>query len=95
MNVHAAFQPDLDRAVAILKDGGCSEIFLFGSLAEGRAHENSDIDLPVRGCPSGAFFNLYGKLMGELQHRVDLVKLDTTDPFAQFLLEHGELLRVG
>ena len=95
MSINAAFQPDIDRAVAILKDGGCSEVFLFGSLAEGRAHEHSDIDLAVRGCPTGAFFHLYGKLMGELEHQVDLVKLDTADPFAQFLLEHGELLRVG
>ncbi len=95
MTTNASFQPDIDRAVAILKAGGCSEVFLFGSLAEGRAHEHSDIDLAVRGCPPGAFFHLYGKLLGELEHPVDLVKLDTADPFAQFLLEHGELLRVG
>ena len=93
--INSSFQPDIDRAVAILKAGGCSEVFLFGSLAQGRAHEHSDLDLAVRGCPTGAFFQLYGQLMGTLDHRVDLVKLDTADPFAQFLLEHGELLRVG
>ena len=95
MNIHTAFQPDLDRAVAILKDGGCSEVFLFGSLAEGRAHENSDIDLAVRGCPTGAFFRLLGELMFELRHAVDLVDLDAPDPFAQFLLQHGALKHVG
>lgn len=89
------FQPEIERAVQILKQGGCTEVYLFGSLAEGRAHEHSDIDLAVRGCPPGEFFQLYGKLMGELEHRVDLVRLDTADPFAQFLLEHGEMLRVG
>jgi predicted nucleotidyltransferase len=88
-------QQDLKQAVEILKQGGCQEIFLFGSWAEGRAHEHSDIDLAIRGCPSGSFFHLYGKLLGELEHRVDLVRLDTPDPFARFLLEHGELLRVG
>ncbi len=93
--INASFQPDIDRAVAILKAGGCSEVFLFGSLAEGRAHEHSDIDLAVRGCPTGEFFRLYGELMGELEHCVDLICLDKADPFAQFLLEHGLLLRVG
>lgn len=89
------FEQDIQHAVELLKSGGCSEVFLFGSLAEGRAHKHSDIDLAVRGCPPGQFFHLYGKLMGELEHPVDLVKLDTADLFAKFLLEHGELLRVG
>jgi hypothetical protein len=26
------YQPDLERAVRILKEAGCSEIFLFGSF---------------------------------------------------------------
>lgn len=95
ITIPVAFQPDIARAVHILKEGGCSEVFLFGSLAAGRSRANSDIDLAVRGCPPGEFFHLYGKLMGALEHQVDLVKLDTTDPFAQFLLEHGGLLRVG
>ncbi len=95
MMTDASFQPDIDRAVAILKAGGCSEVFLFGSLAEGRAHEHSDIDLAVRGCPTSAFFHLYGELMFELRHAVDLIDLDAPDPFAQFLLQQGVLKRVG
>ncbi len=90
-----AFRADIERAVAILREGGCSEVYLFGSLAEGCSREGSDIDLAVRGCPTGAFFPLFGKLMGELKHRVDLVRLDTPDPFAKFLLQQGGLLRVG
>lgn len=92
---NASFQPDIDRAVVILKGGGCSEVFLFGSLAEGRANEHSDIDLAVRGCPTGEFFHLFGELMFELDHSVDLIDLDAPDPFVQFLLQHGVLKRVG
>lgn len=90
-----AFRPDIERAVEILKEGGCSEVFLFGSLAEGYSREDSDIDMAVRGCPPSSFFHLYGKLLWELQHRVDLVDLDATDPFARWLLQNEELLRVG
>lgn len=90
-----AFQPDIERAVEILKEGGCSEVFLFGSLAEGCSQESSDIDLAVRGCPPSSFFRLYGKLLWELKHRVDLVDLDADDPFARWLIQNEEMLRVG
>ena len=95
MTIPAAFQPDVARAVRILKEGGCKEVFLFGSLAEGRSHADSDIDLAVCGCPADRFFHLLGKLLFELRHRVDLVDLDAPDPFAQYLLQHGALQRVG
>ncbi len=90
-----AFRPDIERAVEILKEGGCSEVYLFGSLAEGCSREDSDIDLAVCGCPTGEFFQLFGRLIGELKRRVDLVRLDVPDPFAEFLLQQGDLLRVG
>ena len=40
-----ALQKDVSRAVRILKDGGCSKIFLFGSAAAGKVRDGSDIDL--------------------------------------------------
>ncbi|MBM4045216.1 MAG: nucleotidyltransferase domain-containing protein [Planctomycetes bacterium] len=89
-----AFRRDIDRAVQILKDAGCTEVFVFGSLAEGRASERSDIDLAVRGCPKGDFFRLLGKLLMELDHPVHLVSLDREDPFAEFLQKRRELVRV-
>lgn len=47
----ASVQRDLERAVAILKAGGCSAVFLFGSAARTTMHASSDLDLAVRGCP--------------------------------------------
>jgi len=51
------FRKELDLAINILKEAGCREIFIFGSLATGEAKKNSEIDLAVRGCPPDMFFN--------------------------------------
>lgn len=92
--IPAVLQEDIERAVRILKEGGCTEVFLFGSAATGEVREDSDIDIAVRGCPAGSFFLLLGKLLMQLDRSVDLVKLDGEDPFAQYLEEHVELVRV-
>jgi predicted nucleotidyltransferase len=89
------FREDISRAVQILKEEGCTEIFLFGSGAAGKVGDGSDIDLAIRGCPRGHFFHLLGRLLWELDRPVDLVNLDTQDAFAQYLQQEGELLQVG
>jgi predicted nucleotidyltransferase len=94
VKIPEAFQPDIERAVKILKDGGCTEVFLFGSLAEGCSRPDSDIDLAVRGCPPRAFFRIYGELMDRLEHKVDLVDLDVSHPFTKYLAGAGEMLRL-
>jgi predicted nucleotidyltransferase len=90
-----AYQQDIQRAVEILRSAGCTDVFVFGSLSSGRAREESDIDLAVRGCPKGKFFHLLGRLLLELDHPVDLVSLDSQDPFARHLEEEGDLLQIG
>jgi predicted nucleotidyltransferase len=93
--VPEVLQEDINRAVKILKEGGCTEIYLFGSGATGQARNGSDIDLAVRGCPQRHFFHLLGRLLWELDHPVDLVDLDAPEAFAQYLQKEGVLLRVG
>jgi len=88
-------QEDIHRAVRILKDEGCSEIFLFGSGVTGKIREDSDIDLAIRGCPRSRFFNLLGRLIMELDHQVDLVNLDFQSPFTDYLQKEGALVRIG
>ncbi len=95
IQVPEVYEKDISRAVAILKAAGCSQVFLFGSLASGKVREGSDIDLAVRGCPQGSFFHLLGRLLLELDHSVDLVSLDRPDPFARYLETQGGLLQVG
>ena len=87
------YQKDLQRAVRILKEAGCSRVFLFGSAASGKTHENSDLDLAIQGCPQGQFFRLFGQLFMELDTAVDLIDLDNDqDPFVRRLSESEELI---
>jgi len=88
-------QRSVQRAVEILKEAGCNQVFLFGSLITGRAGNDADIDLAIRGCPQGKFFELLGQLLLELEHSVDLVNLDSRDAFACYLEQEGDLLRIG
>ncbi|MEW6379737.1 MAG: nucleotidyltransferase domain-containing protein [bacterium] len=69
--VPEALRGDVNRAVSILKNGGCSEIFIFGSAVSGKIRPESDIDLAVRGCSQGLFFHLLGKLLLELDQPAD------------------------
>ncbi len=92
----AAISGDLERAVRLLEEAGCTAVYLFGSFADGTADEHSDIDLAVEGCPPGRFFALLGRLLREVQRPLDLVDLDaSTDPFVQRLRHGGELVRLG
>ncbi len=94
-NLPSAYQHNVTRAVAILKNAGCTDVFLFGSLAHGETHEGTDIDLAVRGCPNGQYFKLLGKLFYELDFPVDLINLDKPDLFAHFLENQGELVQIA
>jgi len=88
------YKKDIIRAIEILKNGGCSHIFLFGSIATGEYRKKSDIDLAIKGCPKGKFFRLLGKLLFELKYSVDLINLDNKDPFARYLENEGDLIQI-
>jgi predicted nucleotidyltransferase len=88
------YQANIHRAVKILKAAGCTDIFLFGSLVHGKIYPETDIDLAVRGCPSGQFFQLWGKLSSELDYAIDLVNLDLQRDFGHFLEEEQELVKI-
>jgi predicted nucleotidyltransferase len=89
------FRSDVQHAVEILKSAGCSQVFLFGSTAVGGMRNGSDIDLAIRGCPPGSFFHLLGNLLLELDHPIDLIDLDSQDPFVQHLKMKGDLVEIG
>ncbi len=95
VQIPKVYQKDVRRAVKILKEAGCTHVFLFGSLAGGMVRDGSDIDLAIRGCPKGKFFHLLGQLLLELDHSVDLVDIGRQDAFTRYLEEEGELLQIG
>lgn len=93
-STHRTFQQDVAQAVEILKQEGCSEVYLFGSGATSNVLDDSDIDLAVRGCPPERFFRVFGMLLIELERSVDLIDLDAPNAFVQHLLNKEQIIRI-
>jgi predicted nucleotidyltransferase len=70
-------------------------VYVFGSAATGSIRRGSDIDLAIRGCPTGQFFELLAKLFMALSRPVDLVDLDHQEAFGKHLETEGHLVRIG
>ena len=82
-------------ATKLLKDAGCTEIFLFGSQATGKATSTSDVDLGVKGLPPKLFFRIHSDLEEALRMPVDLVDFDYQKDFYELLNRIGELKKIG
>jgi uncharacterized protein len=85
----------LQRGAALLRDAGAREVYVFGSVATGKAQENSDVDLAVTGLPPESFFAAMARLEDLFDRGVDLVDLDDTTPFTAYLRQKGLLRRVA
>ena len=88
-------QNQLSKAVNLLKNVGCSEIFLFGSQAKGCANLDSDVDFGVKGLPPRLFFRTHSDLEEILKMPVDLVDFDFQRDFYELLNRIGELKKIG
>lgn len=86
---------DVDQAIGYLKSVGCTEIFLFGSVAVGDFSDTSDLDIAVRGIRPSVFFEVYGELMSRVSRPVDLIDLDLQQRFGSQLIAHAVLRRVA
>ena len=85
----------LQRGAALLRDAGAREVYVFGSMATGKAQESSDVDLAVTGLPPENFFAAMARLEDLFDKGVDLVDLDDTTPFTAYLRQKGLLRRVA
>jgi len=85
-------QKKIARAAAALKAFGTTEVYIFGSLAEGRFTRHSDIDMAVRGLPPEKFFHAMGEAMEVLGRPFDLVDLDDGSAFTKYLIEKNLLV---
>ena len=83
------------RLPPIFKSAGCSEVYLFGSQATGKAHSNSDVDLGVKGLSPRLLFRMHSDLEEALQMPVDLVDFDSQADFYDLLQRVGELKKFG
>ncbi len=95
-NLPYSYQEDIKKATNILKENGATEVFIFGSIANGKFDENSDIDIAVKGLNEKDFYRVASILMFELNNQFDLIDLDDKENrFSQMLLKIGGLLKVG
>ena len=95
-NLQYSYQEDIKKVTQILKENGAKEVFIFGSIANGKFNENSDIDIAVRGLNEKDFYRVASILMFELENEFDLIDLDDKENrFSQMLLKVGGLLKVG
>lgn len=89
------YTADLERAVRILQEEGCREIYLFGSVATGDAGPDSDIDIGINDYPRERFFHIYGRLLTELDTETDLIDFGHQTALFALLSEIGEVRRIA
>jgi predicted nucleotidyltransferase len=87
----------IERAAAVLKDMGATEVYVFGSAATGTMREGSDVDLAVVGLPPGVFFSAMAGAADALGlgRELDLISLDDDNLFTRYLKRKGKLQRVA
>jgi predicted nucleotidyltransferase len=85
----------IEQLVAVLKESGAKTVYVFGSAAKGTMRNDSDVDLAVSGLPPENFFKALSADISLLDRSVHLIDLDEVTPFTRYLIEEGELQRVG
>jgi predicted nucleotidyltransferase len=85
----------IEKAAKALLSAGAREVYVFGSVAEGRIHANSDVDMAVCGLPDEVFFRAMAAAHDALGRPLDLVNLDEDNLFNRYLKEEGGLRRVA
>ena len=95
LNIPKKYRQDIESATLLLKNEGCKEIYLFGSLVTGKIREDSDIDIGIKGLPEGKFLHLYSRLYFDFDNKIDLVDFDTNEDFFLLLNNLGEVIQIG
>jgi predicted nucleotidyltransferase len=94
-NIPVKYQKDIDFSTNFLKNEGCQSIYLFGSLVTGKVHQNSDIDIGIKGLPPEKFIRVYAKLDNNLSNNLDLIDFDENNKFYDLLNSLGEVIEIG
>jgi len=89
------YQEDIKKATNLLKNEGCKSVFLFGSMVTGKIHDESDIDIGIKGLSPQKFFSVYAYLDKEVKNKIDLVDFDINKEFYSLLNSIGEVVKIG
>jgi predicted nucleotidyltransferase len=95
LNIPPKYRKDIEIATNLLKSEGCQSIFLFGSLVTGKTHDDSDIDIGIKGLPKGKFLDVYSRLYFDIENKIDLVDFDINFDFYSMLNRIGEVIQIG
>jgi len=95
LNIPQKYRQDIENATNLLKNEGCEAVFLFGSLVTGKIHDDSDIDIGIKGLPKGKFFKVYSRLYFDIENKIDLVDFDMNSDFYSMLNSIGEVVQIG
>ena len=95
INISQKYQKDIKMATKLLKKEGCQSIFLFGSLVTGKNHDESDIDIGIKGLPKGKFFETCAKVYFAIDNDVDIVDFDSNVGLYNILNKQGEVIKIG
>jgi predicted nucleotidyltransferase len=95
LNIPLKYRKDIEIATNLLKNAGCQSIFLFGSLVTGRNHNESDIDIGIKGLPAGKYFETCAKVYFAMDNNVDIVDFDSNADFYRLLNNQKELIEIG
>jgi len=85
----------VQRAAAVLREAGATEVYVFGSAGSGTRRADSDIDLAVAGLPPERFFRAMAAAADAVSCELDLVDLDQDTAFTRYLKQKGVLQRVA
>ncbi|MDR2717530.1 MAG: nucleotidyltransferase domain-containing protein [Treponema sp.] len=95
LNIPPKYQKDIEIATNLLKEEGCQSIYLFGSLVNGKNHDESDIDIGIKGLPKGKFFETCAKVYFAVGNDIDIVDFDSNMDFYALLSRQGEVFEIG
>ena len=95
LNVPQKYREDIEIAANFLKKEGCQSVYLFGSMVTGKIHQNSDIDIGIKGLPPEKFFRVYSQLDDNVTNEVDLIDFDENSKFYNLLNSLGEVVEIG
>ena len=94
-NIPQKYQENIQEAYNLLKNEGCKNVYLFGSMITGRIYDHSDIDIGIKGLPPERFFRVYSKLLFNFDIEFDLVDFDFSRDFFTLLESLDEVVEIG
>jgi predicted nucleotidyltransferase len=94
-NIPQKYRKDIESVTNLLKNEGCKSIYLFGSLVTGKARDDSDIDIGIKGFPEGKYFEICAKAYFAIDNNIDIVDFDNNNDFYSLLNRLGEVVEIG